>query len=329
MANIYEAFAGNGLTEADFAGLDPEQIQSVMNQSNQQRQLGMSMIQQQFDNQMAERKQVFDEEQANRMYKLAVNQDARDQMRIISDTYFKQKDYEIATKKLAIDRAQANASIAASAEQVKNLRQQRELLGKQQETLNTFKGMHMQLPGITDDKGLPIKMSLADMHLSGILPEVVQQTIAAGAKGSGGVAAVRLSEMLEAATALGANENQLERIKLVGPGIIENLSPLAIYESLSKNDAIFRTSTEEQKAAVVQDTYDRLTMIVAGVYSNRQGGNSEADASSTTKPAGSSVFRQAVKRPDTSKPLSAEMQDLLNSEFMKNATDAYISRALR
>ena len=183
---VLKAISGNGLTAGDYAGLTPEQINMVAGHGQQDRsqQLGLVMNMQQ--NEMAERKQQFDEMHADRTFQLMQNQEIRQRYQMLIDTGFKAASHQLQQKQLGLEEMKTNAAIATDKVQQEKLQLEIDAIKRQQSKLELLDKTYVETPFASVDGNN--KMSLGALLAGGQgLTEIAYKYAAAkNLKGAGG-----------------------------------------------------------------------------------------------------------------------------------------------
>ena len=261
---VIQAIGGNGLTAGDYAGLTPEQIAMVAGQGQKDRQIMLGTVMDMSQQELAERKQTQEEIQQDRMFKMMQRQEARAEFQTMHSAMFDQMKYALDKKRLGLEAQQTQATLAnAELEREKltlqlgELKQQKDILGKMQDK-------YLEMPGYTDEKGNPLKMSIGELYAMGALDKAIDAGLknAYYDKASGGSKVVELREyMARTAKDMGASELAIQRIKLMGPEAVKGMNKSTILALHMKNNPLFGTMSPEEKQRIVDKDLAMIDML--------------------------------------------------------------------
>lgn len=287
---LLTAMAGGGLAAEDYAGMTPEQIAAVAGQGNDQRKLMMGVVDQMNQQENFERKQSFDEQHDNRMFQLMQRQDARQEFETIHKSMLDQVRTTLEQKRLGLEAQRTNADLATNKLQQDMLSKQNSILQTQIYTVDKMQKNIISVPGLLDDKGQPVKMSIASMHSLGLL----DKAIAAGLKKdllstAGESKQIQLRKYIGGkAKELGAKEPVVDWIEMMGPEGLKNMTPAALNKTLLDKDPLYRMASPEEQKKILQEQYGLIDVLKINVVADmaEQGKfNAGADEPGGTVPA--------------------------------------------
>ena len=263
---VLTAISGGGLTAGDYAGMTPEQIAMVAGQGQKDRSMQISMVENMRQSELAERKQTQEEMQQDRMFKLMQRQEARQEFQAMHSAMFDQMNYGLQKQKLALEKAQTQATLQNAGLEREKLDLQLNELRQQKATLDKMKDSYLEVPGYTDAEGKPLKMSIGELYAMGALDKVID----AGLKktvygGTGRSKVVELREyMVTTAKDMGASEHVQNMIKLMGPEMFKGMTRQKMLE-LRKNDTLFQLKSPEEREMEINRDLSMVDMLRVGV----------------------------------------------------------------
>ena len=291
---VLQAIGGNGLTAGDYAGLTPEQIQSVAGHGQQDRQLLFSVAQQMQDQALAERKQQFEEQHQDRVFKLMQRQDARADFESMHKTLMDKAQLGIQQQRLQLERAQVGASMANAEMERKVKQRQLAMLDAQDKTVSAMKNNYMEVEGYTDAEGNPLKLSIGELYSLGALDKAIETGLKRSAAKTlgGGSKQVELREyMAKQIQDLGGSETAIKMVKLMGPEGVKGMNKANIYAQHMKNNPLFSLpgTTPEEKQRIVDQDYNLVNMLKVDLASQLANETTGADTPGGQPPAVQSV----------------------------------------
>lgn len=269
---------GEGTLQAqDYYGMTPEQISALMQKGSDDRKMVANLAMDVRRQELDERKQAFEELRQNRMFELMQKQDAREEFKMLMSQGMDIARTQLERKKLSLDAARVNSAIATDAMQRKKLDYEYQMLKRNEEALSTMTDKYLPVPGMTDDEGEEIKMSIGELFATGMLPSVLkanQDKFVSSSRSSGGISKqVELREyMSDVAKELGASKHFQNIIKLMGPEAMKNMGPGAIRDARMKYDPLFALDTKS-----VQEEKVKQDMEFLNLYQIRLGGKIASD----------------------------------------------------
>lgn len=306
--HLYQALGGSGLTAQDYAGLTPEQIAMVAGQGQQDRQLISGVISNMQQQELAERKQAFDEMTKNREYQLMQNQDARAQMQLMLDASFKVVGAKMDQARLGLEAARTKSALATDEHQRKVADRQLAQMDAQQQMLKDFSTVVVELP-FSDKEGKPAKTSLGAVLLGApslandVFKSAVIKQSGGIATGSSNIWGVDMpgedSSSSSGSSKITAEERQkyaysimlqktgipkpvADHLAMTGAGALA--TPQSVFEMLQKTSVQFQMNTnQEDKIAQAEDLATKINQanidMLKGAYKDvLQAAGDEYDA---------------------------------------------------
>lgn len=261
---VLSAIGGNGLTAGDYAGMTPEQIAMVAGQGQKDRQIMLGTVMDMSQQELAERKQAQEEMQQDRMFKMMQRQEARAEFQTMHSAMFDQMKYALDKKRLGLEAQQTQAALANSGLEREKLTLQLDELKRQKETLGKMQDKYLEMPGYTDEKGNPLKMSIGELYAMGALDKAIDAGLkkAYYDKASGGSKVVELREyMAKTAQEMGASELAVQRIKLMGPEAVKGMNKSTVLSLHMKNNPLFSTMSPEEKQKIIDKDLAMIDML--------------------------------------------------------------------